>query len=590
MKRETDIITPETAGTLPGLFRERVRRSPEACAYRRLEACGRCCEETSWGETARMAARWQEALRREGLAPGDRVAMMLKNSLEWVLFDLASLGLGLVTVPLYARDRPDSFAFILGESGSRLLLIEGVEQWERIREVRGRLDTLVRIVTVTPACERDCDPRLVELSDWLPPETGEYDPGGWQPGSLATIVFTSGTTGSPKGVMLSHANLLANAFAGLRQVPSYPGDRFLSFLPLSHTLERTVGYYVPIMAGACVTHVRSLETIPEDLVAVRPTVIVSVPRIYERVHKRISSRLAAGPAWKRLLFSATMAIGWRRFLQRQGRGGWSLLFLVWPLLERLVARRVLDGFGGRLRMAISGGAPLTPEVSRLFISMGLTLLQGYGLTETSPVVSVNTPDDNLPATVGRPLPGVEVRVDGNRELLIRGASVMLGYWRNPAATAAVIDREGWFHSGDQARTDASGHITITGRLKEIICLANGEKVPPEDLETAIAVDPLFEQVLVVGEGRPYLAALAVLNEQECRGSARSDGLPSERELLARIALRITAFPGYAQVRRVHAVTTPWGVNDGLMTATLKLRRTQLMERYAAEIEALYEGH
>lgn len=590
MKRETDIITPAEAGTLPGLFRERVRRSPQACAYRRFDPCGRCCEETSWGETARMAARWQEALRREGLAPGDRVAMMLRNSLEWVLFDLASLGLGLVTVPLYARDRPDSFAFILGESGARLLLIEGVPQWERISEVRGGLDTLVRIVTVTPACERECDPRLVDLADWLPPEADGYDAGEWQPGSLATIVYTSGTTGRPKGVMLSHANLLANAFAGLRQVPSHPGDRFLSFLPLSHTLERTVGYYVPIMAGACVTHVRSLETIQEDFTSVRPTVIVSVPRIFERVHKRISSRLAAGPRWKRLLFSLAMAAGWRRFLHRQGRGGWSPLFLVWPLLERLVARRVLDGFGGRVRVAISGGAPLNPEVSRLFISLGLTLLQGYGLTETSPVVSVNTPDDNLPATVGRPLPGVEVRVDENRELLIRGASVMLGYWQNPAATAAAIDREGWLHSGDQARIDAAGHITITGRLKEIICLANGEKVPPEELETAIAVDPLFDQVLVVGEGRPYLAALVVLNEREYLGPAGLDNLPSERELLARIALRIAAFPGYAQVRRVHAVTAPWGVNDGLMTATLKLRRTQLMERYAAEIESLYEGH
>ncbi|MBI2354047.1 MAG: long-chain fatty acid--CoA ligase [Deltaproteobacteria bacterium] len=595
MNTPTDIIIPETAGNLPGLFLERVRRSPHGCAYKRFDPQGRCCDTFSWQETARMAARWQEALQREGLAPGDRVALMLRNSLEWVLFDLASLGLALVTVPLYAMDRPDSLAFILEESGSRLLLIEGAEQWERISEVRERLDSLVRIVTVTPVCQPECDQRLVELADWLPPEAGGYDAGVWEPGSLATIVYTSGTTGNPKGVMLSHANILSNAHAALQRVPLYPDDLLLSFLPLSHSLERTAGYYAAIMAGACVTHVRSLETIPEDLATVRPTVIVSVPRIFERAHKRISSRLTAGPRWKRLLFRLTVELGWRRFLHRQGRGGWSPLFLTWPLLERLVAQRILDGLGGRVRVAISGGAPLDPEVARLFIAMGLTLPQGYGLTQTSPVVSVNTLDDNLPASVGRPVAGVEVALGESCELLIRGPNVMLGYWRNPAATAAAIDPDGWFHSGDQAGIDDAGHIFITGRLKEIICLSNGEKVPPEELEAAIAGDPLFEQVFVVGEGRPYLAALVVINEQERLKPAGRPGavlgsIPAERELLARIGLRMARFPGYAQVRRVHAVTAPWDVNDGLMTATLKLRRRELAQRFAAEIEGLYEGH
>jgi long-chain acyl-CoA synthetase len=601
MNRPDDIIIPEEAGTLGGLFRERVKRSPDNCAYRRFDRQGLCCECSTWAETASLAARWQEAMRRERLQPGDRVAVMLKNSLEWVLFDLAALGLGLVTVPLYVNDRPDNFAMIIAETESRILLIEGVEQWERIREVQGRLDSLVRIVSLTPACTQDCDPRLVLLADWLPDNADNYEAGSWPPDSLATIVYTSGTTGSPKGAMLTHANILANTYAGISRVPIHQDDLFLSFLPLSHTLERTVGYYIPIMTGASVVHVRSLEQLPSDLTVVRPTVIISVPRVFERVHKKITARLATGPRWKRLLFDFTIDVGWRRFMYRQGRGNWSPLFLLWPLLEKLVAERIMAALGGRLRLAISGGAPLNPEIARFFIALGLNLLQGYGLTETSPVVSVNTKEDNRPETVGRPLPGVEVAIGADSELLVRGPNVMPGYWRNPDATAAVIDRQGWLHTGDQARITDRGHIIINGRLKEIIVLANGEKVAPAELEMAISTDRLFEQTLVVGEGRPYLSALLVLNHSEWTRlaaalavDATQDGVLEsklvEQALLERIAARLSHFPGYARILRVHAGRTSWKVQDGLMTATLKLRRKQLLERYGDEIEKMYAGH
>jgi long-chain acyl-CoA synthetase len=601
MNRPVDIIQPEAAGTLGGLFRERVRRTPDGCAYRRFDHQGGCCDCTSWAETASLAARWQEALRKEGLQPGDRVAVMLKNSLEWVLFDLAALGLGLVTVPLYVNDRPDNFALIIEETESRILLIEGVEQWERIRQVSGRLDSLLRIVSLTPACTQECDPRLALLADWLPAQSESYDAGGWPPQSLASIVYTSGTTGRPKGVMLSHANILANVYAGISRVPIYPDDLFLSFLPLSHTLERTAGYYVPIMAGASVAHVRSLEQLPDDLAAIRPTVIISVPRVFERVHRKITGRLAAGPRWKQRLFALTVAVGWRRFLHSQVRGDWSPLFLLWPLLEMLVAKRIRAALGGRVRLAISGGAPLSPEISRFFIALGLHLLQGYGLTETSPVVAVNGLADNRPETVGRPLPGVEAEIGTDSELLVRGPNVMSGYWRNPDASAAAIDRQGWLHTGDQARIADSGHITITGRLKEIIVLANGEKVAPAEIEMAISTDRLFEQILVVGEGRPYLSALLLLNEAEwgklaarlgvdAAQDALLESTQAEQVLLERIAPRLSHFPGYARIRRVHASLAPWTVQDGLMTATLKLRRKQLLERYADEIEKMYEGH
>lgn len=603
MTHTIDIIDPAAAGTLPGLFRERVRRTPDACAYKRFTGGERCCEKVSWSRVLKLAGRWQVALRQENLKPGDRVAVMLKNCLEWVLFDLASLGLGLVTVPLFVNDRPDDFAYILDQTGARLLLIEGIEQWERVEEVDGRLPGIERIVTLQQLCHPDteCDPRLAELATWLPETEEEYSAHECAPTELATIVYTSGTTGRPKGVMLSHANILANAYAGLQQVTVYPDDLFLSFLPLSHTLERTVGYYVPMMAGACVAHVRSIDKFAEDLAAVRPTVLNSVPRIYERIHKKILVGLDEKPALVRQIFYLAVNAGWKRFLYLQGRASWTPLILLWPLLKKLVADRVTAGLGGRLRLAISGGAPLAPSIARVFIGLGVNILQGYGLTETSPVVSVNTLEDNLPSTVGRPLAAVEVKVADSGELLVRGTTMMLGYWRNEEATEAVIDRDGWFHTGDLARIEDGGHITITGRLKEIIVLSTGEKVPPEDLELAIAVNPLFEQVMVVGDGRPYLAALVVLNDRQWKKLAARLGILSDRAdllasepveniLLAEIARRITRFPGYARIRRVHAMLSPWGVQEGLITATLKLRRRELLDKFAREVEALYAGH
>lgn len=594
MSRQTDIISPEEAPTLPALFAERVRRTPQACAYLRFDLQGRCCDECiTWEATAALAGRWQAALRREGLLPGDRVAVMLRNCLEWAVFDQAALGLGLVTVPLFVNDRPDNFAYIIEQTGARFLLIEGVAQWEVIESVQARrLDSLIRIVTLTPACNDACDPRLIELATWLPPAAAPYDAGSAAADHLATIVYTSGTTGQPKGVMLTHSNILSNAFAGVSRVPVYPDDLFLSFLPLSHALERTVGYYLAIMAGARVAHVRSLEKLADDLPVVRPTVVISVPRVFERIHARITAKVATGPAWKQQLFALTVAVGWQRFLHQQGRGKWSPRFLLWPLLQRLIADKVLNALGGRLRLAISGGAPLRLDVARLFIALGLPILQGYGLTETSPIVAVNSEADNYPETVGQPLAGVAIKVASDGELLIKGACVMAGYWQNPAATAAIIDSDGWLHSGDLATMTPTGHIAITGRLKEIIVLSNGEKIPPADIELAIASDPLFAQVLVVGEGRPYLAALVVLNkvEWEKLGGSALDTAAAEKLLLTRIATRMANFPGYARIRRVQVISSPWEVVNGLLTPTLKLRRSQLFSYYAAEIDALYAGH
>lgn len=598
-----DPIPPEVAGTLGGLFAERVRRTPERPAYRAFDRADQAWRELTWAEMGREVARWQAALQDERLPPGERVAILLRNCPEWAMCDLSSLSLGLVSVPLYTDDRPENAAYILQDAAVSLLLVQDAGRWRRLAEALGDAPYLKRVVILEPGAEADRlaaqDPRVVSAAAWLPAAGRELDPRPADPSELATIVYTSGTTGRPKGVMLSHGNILANAWGGLAVIDCYREDLFLSFLPLSHMLERTAGYYLPMMAGACVAYARSVAQLGEDLQGVRPTAVIAVPRVFERVYQRLHEQIRKRPAPVRWLFRRAVETGWRRFEQEQGRAGWQLQLLLWPFLRRKVAAPVLDRLGGRLRIAISGGAPLPAEVARLFIGLGLPLLQGYGLTETSPVISVNRLRDNRPEGVGLPLPGIEVRIGDDDELLVRGPSDMLGYWNNHAATAQMIDREGWLRTGDQARL-ADGHLSITGRLKDILVLSNGEKVPPADMELAIALDPLFEQVLVIGEGRPFLSALLVLNADLWPGLARDYGLDPDarasladpnlvRDMLKRTRDALRGFPGYAKIRRGILLLEPWSIDNGLLTPTMKIRRGEVVRRYAELVERAYAG-
>ena len=400
--------------------------------------------------------------------------------------------------------------------------------------------------------------------------------------------------------MLSHYNILTNAHSCLEAVPIRQDDLLLSFLPLSHTFERTGGYYVPMMRGATVAYARSVHQLQEDLLTIRPTILVSVPRVYERIYAGIRAKLADGPALSRKLFNLAVDIGYSRFEYSQGRAPGRMSHLLWPLLEILVAKKVMSKLGGRLRGAMSGGAALSSGISRVFIGLGLPILQGYGMTESSPVVCSNRFEDNVPSSVGRPIPGVQVKLGENDALLIHGPNVMLGYWRDPQATQAVMTSDGWLNSGDIARIDETGRITITGRLKEIIVMSTGEKVPPADMEAAILHDALFEQVMLIGDGRSYLSALVVLNSRNWQNIAGQYDLdPDWRQLtrdqkfeeilLERIAHQIREFPGYAKIYRVRLAHEPWTIDNHMLTPTLKLRRTQVLDHYKAEVEKLYEG-
>jgi long-chain acyl-CoA synthetase len=584
--------------TLSELLAERVRVSPNGEAYRQFDAARGEWVGYSWTEVARRVAQWRAALRAEGLPAGARIAVLLPNSLEHVCVDQAALAEGLVPVPLHVIDSPESLAYVLADSGASLLCIDSAERWAALSGFESRLPQLRRVVPLTGA---PAGAMVRSAPEWL--AAGTAGPGESNPGhdesALAAIVYTSGTTGRPKGVMLTHRNVLANVRALLTVLPVSEADTFLSFLPLSHTLERTCGYYLPMAAGATVAFARSIPALMEDLQTICPTVLVSVPRIYERAYSALLEQVGRR-ALTRAALSLAVRLGWRHFERAQRKPSAARPMLLERLLDSRVGAPLRARFGGRVRAAVTGGAAIPEPVARTFLALGLPLLQGYGMTESAPVVSCNVPEDNDPSSVGRALPGVEVRLGERDELLVRGPNVMPGYWQRPEETAQALDADGWLHTGDQARLK-DGRIYISGRIKDIIVTSTGEKIAPVDIEAAIEVDPAFEQALVIGEGRPYLAALVVLNRSAWKREAASLGLDPEdsaslrspRALewaLERIAAAVRAWPRYAHPRVAWLTLDPWTVGAGLLTPTLKLKRNALATRFAGEIAELYRGH
>ncbi len=594
------LITLKEAPTLAAVFRQRVAHTPNAIAYIQHDTKDGQWHEYSWSETAREVIRWQAALKSSGLQTGERVVIMCKNSREWVICDQATLGLGLVLVPVFMNDRAENINWISNDCSASLLVIEGQEQWDTLK---GSIDELESVHTIVAVHEvKDQHPKLKPLQEWLPQEPVTADLAEEETSSeeLATIVYTSGTTGRPKGVMLSHHNIIWNIHAALQLFDIGPDNTFLSFLPLSHTFERTVGYYLAMVCGATTAYNRSIPQLAEDLSIIKPTLLVSVPRIFERIYGRIMDKLTTESSIKQKLFRSAIDIGWDKFEYDQGRGKWAPAFLLHPLLDALVGAKVRARLGGQLRFTVCGGAALSPDVARMFIGLGIPVTQGYGLTETSPVIAANPLENNIPASVGLPLPGVEVEISDQEELLTRSPSIMIGYWNKPEATADMIDAQGWLHTGDKARIE-DGHVFITGRLKEIIVLSTGEKIPPTDMENAIALDPLIEQAMVIGEGKPYLSALVVPNPEHFEQLCRSSGLkPGDAEnynnevvreqVLQRVQEKLSAFPGYAKIHNVAILNEPLTPENGLLTPTLKLRRNRILMYYTDEVADLYSGH
>ena len=555
-------------------------------------------------ETVEQITRWRHALVKEGLTKGDRCAMLLPNGINAILFDQSVLANALVPVPLHAVDTAGSSSYIINDSGSKLLVTGRLNRWEAIRDTEDHPALRTVVITGEPVQEhQDGNVRVVGLDQWLTEGNGTELPAGPEPQDLAALVYTSGTTGKPKGVMLTHRAILANVTGVLQNLCPEPEDVWLSFLPLSHTFERTTTYYTAMGFGNRVAFNRNIGLLADDLKVIRPTIMMSVPRIYEKVYDKIQDALVKKPAFVQKLFHTAVDVGYRRFCRENGlpvQGGFLSLFdpLIAGFLDKKVGAGIRGIFGGRPRIFISGGAAFNPEVSRTFLGLGINILQGYGMTETAPIMSVNKVGDNHPQTVGPALVNIEVRVGDNDELQMRGPSLMNGYWNRPADTKAVFTEDGWLRTGDQADIFSDGHIRIKGRIKEIIVTSTGEKVPPADLEQALESDHLVSQAMVVGENRPYIAALVVLNAQEWKKLAAELKLDADDPLsletraarqavLRRVKAAAAGFPNYAVPRQVRLFLEPWSIENGLMTPTLKLKRGPMRIRFADAIESLY---
>jgi long-chain acyl-CoA synthetase len=416
------------------------------------------------------------------------------------------------------------------------------------------------------------------------------------PQDVATIIYTSGTTGRPKGAILSHAAILWNVEANSKLIPPLQSDVYLSILPLAHAFERTEGYYLPMMAGSRVVYARSAEQLREDLVTIRPTVLVDVPRLYERICDVVRREVDVHPLMRGIV-ALTARLGWELHEFQHGRGsapGFFARAMLWPLLERFVARPVLSAFGGRLRVAMSGGAALPAAAAEFLVGLGLPIVEGYGLTEAGPVVTSAAIEGTLPGSVGQPLHGLEIKLGEQSELMVRSPAVMQGYWQNPQATAEALSADRWLRTGDIAEV-RNGSVFITGRLKEIIVLSTGEHVPPNAVEAAIQNDRMFEQVCVIGDQRPCIVAVLALNREAWLRFARDlaidpadlDGPVATDAILSRISAQTRSLSPIWQVRAVLATTTPWTIEDGSLTPTLKVKRRVIEGRFKKQIDALY---
>lgn len=595
----------ENLTTLPQLLVNSVERYGEREALRQFDKETKSWHSLSYAQLMVRVMEWRRAYAAMNLERGTRIGILMPNSIDHACADQAALANGLVPVPLHAIDTPGASAFILSDSRAKVLVTNKLTRWKQIKAAGGDLQDLTAVIITED--EVDDETGMVRgLSEWLAAGTHVVElPEGPKEDDLAGIVYTSGTTGRPKGVMLTHGNIVSNVKATLECVFPQVGDIFLSFLPLSHTFERTAGYYLALATGCTIAYNRSVLLLADDLKTIRPTVIISVPRVYERIFARVQDKLKKSRPAARYLFDWAVEIGWRDFCRRnhlpvEHTGRAWLDGLMRPLVRK-VSSTLLDQFGGRLRIAISGGAALSSKVARTFCGLGLPIIQGYGMTEASPIIAGNNRTLNQPNTVGKPFNNVEVRLGEGDEIQIKGPSITRGYWNRPDATADAFTEDGWFRTGDVGGFNELGLLSIKGRIKEIIVTSTGEKVPPADLEAAIETDPLFSQCYVIGENRPYLSLITVVNPDEWASFAKSCGVdPADPASLDNPSVKTAAlkraktaageFPHYALPRAVVLTQEPWTIENGLITPTLKLKRGPLSKKFANVIAQLYATH
>jgi long-chain acyl-CoA synthetase len=544
-------------------------------------------------------------LRALGIARGSRVAILSENRPEWAIADYACLMSGLVDVPIYPTLPAEQIAFILADSGVIAIFASTAEQVAKIAKIHPQLPALEHIVTFEDALVPGATITLAALeakgAAAMTPDTEarfREEALAILPGEVATVIYTSGTTGEPKGAMLTHGNIASNVSAVIDVLAMDASDVSLSFLPLSHILERMFDYFM-FAKGVSIAYVETMDTIAENLREVRPTIVVSVPRIYEKVHARITdTALQAGGA-KRRIFVWARSVGERwtaEVLAGRRPGAW--LALQHRIADRLVFAKVRAAVGGRIRYFVSGGAPLSPDIARFFFAAGLKILEGYGLTETSPVISVNTPERIAIGTVGMPVPGVEVRVAEDGEILTRGPHVMKGYLNNPDATREVIDDEGWFHTGDIGTLE-DGLLRITDRKKDIIVTAGGKNIAPQPIENLVNSNKYVSQAVMIGDRRKFPVILVVPNfdQLERWAAEKKIEIPDRRALLAHPLVQskmereviggLEHFATFEKPKKVVLLEHDFTIESGELTPTLKVKRRTVDLIFRAEIDAAY---
>jgi long-chain acyl-CoA synthetase len=538
-----------------------------------------------------------------GVGPGDRVALLSENRPEWILTDQAILAAGAVTVPIYTSLLPDQVAWILKDSGAAAIVVSSRDQLEKIRAIRAGLPALREVIFM------DAGGAAVDgARGWhevagrgapLPDTTIEERRAAVRPDDLASLIYTSGTTGAPKGVMLTHGNFVHNIKACCAAIPFRSTDVCLSFLPLAHVYERLVEFCY-LYRGASIAYAESIEAVPQNLREVRPMIACGVPRVFEKVYKR-TMEAGYGLPWPRRAIFAWAADVARRSgaATRPGRTLPPALRLQRLAADRLVFRTLRERLGGRLRFFISGSAPLQAEIAEFFHGAGILILEGYGLTETSPVIALNRPQAFRFGTVGPPVDGVEVRVAEDGEILTRSPSVMRGYFGNDEATREAI-RDGWFHTGDIGRIDADGYLTITDRKKELLKTSGGKFVAPQPIENLLRSDRFVQQAIVVGDGRHFVAALIVPAFDQLAHYARARGIPFDdpRDLVGhprvhglfekRLTRVNVELPRYEQIKKFRLLAREFTQENGELTPTLKFRRKVIEERYRPIIDGMYE--
>ncbi|MGZ3665315.1 MAG: AMP-binding protein [Ktedonobacterales bacterium] len=606
----SDPLAPGPEQNLAQLFRSRSKEYADSVDWRQKRD-GRWVSAT-WGENQRLVNRLIAGLDELGARYGDRIGILSNTRWEWLAADWAILGLGAITVTIYPSLTPSTIATLLNDSGAKFLFVEDQQQYEKLTSIRANIPDVQKLILFeeVPALNDDewvmGFDELVGMSKRTPDAADAFAAGRAEmlaPDDVATLVYTSGTTGVPKGVVLTHANLLAEVWGARAMLPILRrGMVDVLFLPLSHVLGREQ-HLLCFERGIETVVVQTLEHLADDIRDARPNLILAVPRVYEKAYSAVLTKVADEPAVRRGVFKMAVSIG-RRVAAYRDEQRRVPLFLRWPyaLADRLVFRQIRDGFGGRLELAVSGGAPLDRDILAFFHAAGILLLEGWGLTETMGAITINRSDHYRLGTVGQVCPGHAMRVADDGELLVRGPCVFTRYYNMPEQTSEAIDVDGWFHTGDIGTVDADGFVRIVDRKKDLIATSGGKKIAPQALENALLSIPVVEQAAVFGDSKPYLVALLSLDPEAVRKWARGTGIAADAiEVITsdkRFGTYLDAEVGrvnaqlahYETVKHYRVVRDEFSIENGLMTPSLKIRRREIGRVYHDIIEEMYHNH